>query len=153
MTLDLGDEAVAGETETYDFPTNSDVSAGDALVWDAGNDRLNRTSAAGENVFGIAAEDNPTNTNGALTSVHVGGPVVASAGGSVVQGDVVVSGSTAGQLDQNADGTGKSTDIDGTTDQGVFAPANPIALTDSGGSWPENTGNSLGSNEAVVRLP
>lgn len=152
MTLDLGDEALSDSTITVTVSANTDFSAGDAVKWDPANDRVEQTDSTGQDIFGVAAEDAP-GTAGNPAAIHIHGPVVASAGGSVVQGDIVVStGSTAGQLIQNTDATGKSTDVDGTTDQGVFAPANPEALTDSGGSWPPQEGNSLGTNEAVVML-
>lgn len=151
MTSDLGDEAVAGEATTVTLPSNTAGVAGDAVTWDSSNDRVDATDASTEDVFGVLAEDAP-GTAGDPVSVHIHGPVVANAGGSVVQGDVLIPSSTEGQLAQNSDGTGTQVDVDGTTDQGVFAPANPYALTDSGGSWPLTEGNSLGTNEAVVML-
>lgn len=152
MTLDLGDEAVSGSAVTITVPGDTDFSAGDAVKWDSGNDRVEQTDAAGDDVFGIAKEDAPSSA-GDLASIHVMGLVVANVGGSVVQGDVLISDSgNAGQLQQNGDSTGKQTDVDGTTDQGLFAPANPEAVTDSGGSWPMQEGNSLGANEGVVLL-
>lgn len=152
MTLDLGDEAFPDNAVSITVPANTSFVAGDAVKWDATNDRVEETSANDDDIFGIAAEDSPS-TAGDPAAVWVQGFVVANAGGSVVQGDVLIAdSSTNGRLIQNSDSTGKVTDVDGTTDQGIFAPVNPEALTDSGGSFPLATGNSLGSNEAVVRL-
>lgn len=152
MTLDLGDEAVPDHAVAITVPANTSFVAGDAVKWDATNDRVQETSANDDDIFGIAAEDSP-GTAGDPASVFIQGLVVANAGGNVVQGDVLLAGSsTNGRLIQNSDSTGKVVDVDGTTDQGVFAPVNPEAVTDSGGSWPLATGNSLGTNEAVVRL-
>lgn len=151
MTLDLGDELAADAAVAITVPGDTDFSAGDAVTWDASNDRVEQTDAAGEDIFGIAKEDAP-DTAGDGVSIWVYGPVVASVGGSVVQGDVLVTGSTAGQLDQNADDTGMSVDVDGTADQGVFAPANPMAITDEGGSYPYDGGNALPDNAAGVLL-
>lgn len=152
MTLDLGDEAAADTTVTVPLPCNSSGSAGDAVKWDSSNDRVTPTTAAQDDVVGVLKEDSPSSA-GDPASVHVHGPVVVNAGGSVVHGDVLdTSGSTNGRLVQNSDSTGKATDVDGTTDRGIFAPANPEAYSDSGGSWPPQSGNSLGTNEAVVML-
>lgn len=151
MTLDAGDELAADTAVAIPIPAETDFSAGDAVTWNASNDVVEQTDAAGEDVFGIAAEDAP-GTQGDLASIWVYGPVVANVGGSVVQGNVLVAGSTAGQLDQNADATGMSVDVDGTTDQGVFAPANPVAITDEAGTYPYDGGNALPAGTAGVLL-
>lgn len=151
MTLDLGDELAAGAAVSITVPGETDFSAGDAVTWNASNDRVEQTDAAGEDVFGIAAEDAP-GTAGDGASIWIYGPVVASVGSGVVQGNVLVTGSTAGQLEQNADATGMSVDVDGTADQGIFAPANPMAITDIAGSYPYGTGNSLPAGSAGVLL-
>lgn len=151
MTLDLGDEAVADSTVTASLPANTAGTAGDAVTWDPGNDRVDATDANGENVVGILAEDAP-GTAGDPASVHVSGLVVANVAAGVSHNDILLSSGTEGQLRANPDNTGHEVDVDGTTDQGLFAPANPQAFTDAGGSWPPQDGNSLGSNEAVVLL-
>lgn len=152
MTLSLGDEAVADNAVKITVPGGTSGVAGDACKWDASNDRVIETTANDDDIFGIFAEDTG-GSNDDPVAVWIQGLVVANAGGSVVQGDVLIAdSSTNGRLIQNSDSTGKVVDVDGTTDQGVFAPTNPEAVTDSGGAWPLVTGNSLGTNEAVVRL-
>lgn len=144
MSLDLGDSAF-GRAITIQYESNGSGSAGDAVTINS-SDQVAPTSSAGEDVFGVLAEDSPSSGDDVTVVVH--GDVIANAGGSVVASNVVVSSTTSGQLAQNADATGRSVDVDGTTDQGVFAPANPYALTDSGGTLPD--GNSLGTNEALI---
>lgn len=152
MTLNLGDEAIADNAVKVTFPGGTSGVAGDAVKWDAGNDRVTETTANDDDIFGILATDTGS-SNDDPVDVWIQGLVVANAGGSVTNGDVLLASSgTNGQLVQNGDATGKVTDVDGTTDQGLFAPVNPEAVTDSGGSWPFVNGNSLGANEAVVRL-
>lgn len=152
MTLSLGDEAIVDNAVKITVPGGTSGTAGDAVKWDSSNDRVTQTTANDDDIFGVLAEDTGS-SNDDPVNVWIQGLVVANAGGSVVQGNVLIAdSSTNGRLSQNSDSTGKVTDVDGTTDQGVFAPVNPEAVTDSGGSWPLTTGNSLGSNEAVVRL-
>jgi len=74
------------------------------------------------------------------------GDVVVNAGGSVTAGDIVETSGTAGQVAQNTNGK----EVTGGSFTGTFAPANPEALVDSGGTIPDGT--SLGANEAVVYL-
>lgn len=151
MTLDLGDEAVTDSAITVSLPSNTAGVAGDAVRWDSSNDRVDATDANGENVIGILAEDAP-GTAGESASVHVSGLVVAHVATGVVHNDSLLASGTEGQLRSNPDSNGMEVDVDGTTDQGLFAPANPIAFSDAGGSWPPQQGNTLGSNAAVVKL-
>lgn len=142
MPKELG-ESVYGTAETVKETSDGSGSAGDAVKID-GSDKVTPTSAAGEDVYGILAEDSPS--DGESVVVVVFGDVIGNAGGSVSKGDIAVTGTTGGRLEQNADATGMSVDVDGTTDQGVFAPGNPKALSDSGATV---EGASLGTNEAL----
>lgn len=151
MTLDLGDEAVSGATIQVPLPANSAGVAGDAVTWDSSNDRVDATDATGESVFGVLAEDAPSSAGG-IVSVVVHGLVVANCASGVVQGDTLLASGTEGQLRANPDSVGREVDVDGTTDQGLYAPLN-YAKTDSGGSWPlDGSQSSLGSNEAVIMV-
>lgn len=115
-------------------------SAGDA-VKDNGSGKVTTTGATGEDVYGILAEDSPS--DGEEVRVVVFGPVTANLGGSVTQGDIVETSGTAGQLAQNTNGK----EATGGSFTGTFAPGNPFALSDSGGTY---DGYSYGSNEGAL---
>lgn len=153
MTLDLGDEALAGSALTGTFPMNSTGSAGDAVTWDATNDRFTQTSAANETVYGVLAGPAPA-TAGDPAPVHIGGVLVAAVGTGVVQGDILVTTATAGELDTSAGVNARTITIDegGTTVHGEFAPVHPWAASDTAGTNPFNESESAPAGGAIVRL-
>lgn len=141
MPKELGDDLHAGTisvTETSD----GNGSAGDAVEID-GSGRVSPTDAAGDDVYGILATDMSGVSAGDEVDVVIFGPVVANAGGSVTKNDVLQTGSTAGQLEQNTNGK----EATGGSFTGTFAPGNPVALSASGGTY---DGHTFGTNEAAV---
>lgn len=144
MALEKGDYDVYGNNAVViTYESDGSGSAGDAVKTN-GSDQVTTTGSSGDDVFGVLAEDSPSAGNDVTVVKY--GDVIANAGGSVTAGDIVETSGTAGQLAQNTNGK----EATGGSFTGVFAPANPEALVDSGGTLPN--GNSLGSNEAVIFL-
>lgn len=142
MTKDLGDPLHAGTiivTETSD----GSGSAGD-FVKENGSGKVTPTAGTGEDVYGVisSAQDMSNVSDGDEISVVIFGPVVGNAGGSVTKGDIGETSGTNGQLAQNSN----NKEVTGGSFTGTFAPGNPYALSDSGGTY---DGASLGANEAA----
>jgi hypothetical protein len=142
MAKELGDPLHAMTlqlTETSD----GTGSAGDAVTKNS-SDKVTQIGSTGSDVYGILAEDSPS--NGDEVSVIVFGPVAANVGSSVTSSDIVISSSTGGQLAQEGDNGKEAT---GGSFTGTFAPGNPFALSDSGGSY---DGYSFSSNEGAIMM-
>lgn len=144
MALELGDYNVyASDAVVLTYESDGSGSAGDAVNVN-GSDQVTPTDASGDDIFGVLAEDSPS--AGEEVAVVKYGDVIVNSGGSVTAGDIVQTSSTAGQVAQNDNGK----EATGGSFTGTFAPANPEALVDSGGTLPDGT--SLGTNAAVVYL-
>lgn len=141
MSKELGDPLHQG-TIVVSEESDGNGSQGDA-VEDDGSGQVSPTDAAGDDVYGVIVSDMTDVSAGDEISVAIFGPVVANAGGSVTKGDIVQTGTTAGRLDQNTNGK----EATGGAFTGTFAPGNPFALSDSGGTY---DGYSLGTNEAAI---
>jgi len=144
MALDTGDYNVFyDDADVETVESNGSGSAGDAVKIN-GSGQAEPTGSAGESIYGVLAADSPS--AGEDVAVVKSGDVIINAGGSVTKGDIVETSGTAGQVAQNTNGK----EVTGGSFTGTFAPANPEALTASGGTLPDGT--SLGANEAVVDL-
>lgn len=153
MTLDLGDEAASDVGIHLTLPANSSGSAGDAVTWDAANDRVDQVSSTNTSIYGVLAEDSPS-TAGNRVGVWVHGPVVASVASGVTNGDIMVGSSTAGQMAASSGVNERTVAIDegGTTNHGEVALGHPYAISDAGGTNPLQESMSMDSNTAVIMV-
>lgn len=150
MGVELGDYGVETANENCVVRTETSDgtgSAGDAVTMD-GSQKVSQYTSDGDDLYGFLVEDSPS--DGEDVGVLIHGDVVANAGGSITAGDLIeLDGSTNGRVVQNTSGT--EVDVDeGGTDTYTIAAQTAKALTNSGGST--STGESLGSNEAVLYL-
>lgn len=148
MAVELGDYAVETATAVVTTETtDGSGSAGDAVTMDS-NQKVSQVTSSGADLYGFLAEDSGSDGDDVEVIIH--GDAVVNAGGSITAGDLVqVDGTTNGRVSQNSQGTQKQVDEGGTSTY-TLALQTAKALTNSGGST--STGESLGTNEAVVYL-
>lgn len=151
MSKELGDSWTSGPQLTRTVESDgTNLSAGDAVTIDA-SDQVSPTGD-GNDIYGVVAGpahdgvDLSSLSAGDELSVVVHGPVIANAGGSVTNGDLLETSSTSGRLVQNAQGTEQDVDEGGTATY-TLALNTARAYSDSGGTL---DGHSLGTNEAAI---
>lgn len=145
MPKELGESVFAG---SISIPKVSDGAGagGDAVTLD-GTGQVTPVTAAGDDIYGVLAEDSPA--AGETVLVTVFGLAVGNVDGAVTDNDVLEpEGTTAGRLASNAQGSHQSVNEGGTATYTV-ALDHPRAKSDAGG---EVTGAdvTLGANEAIV---
>lgn len=145
MAQELGDYAVLSDVAVvYSYESNGSGTAGDFVTINS-SDQVAPTSD-GDTIFAVLAEDSPSSSGDEVAVVRFG-EVIANTASGVTAGDVLETSATAGQAAANADGKEKAVDEGGTATY-TLAQGNPEAVIDAGGTLP--SGNTLGSNEAVV---
>lgn len=151
MSAELGDTLAGPKWTVTKGSDGTNMSAGDAVTVD-GSNQVGPTTD-GDDLFGVVLEavrdgvDLSDLSAGDPVSVVIFGGVIANAGGSVTEGDVLETSGTNGQLAQNAQGTEKDVD-EGGTETYTLGVATALALGDSGGETP--AGESVGTNEAAI---
>lgn len=151
MSKELGDSWTSGPQLTRTVESDgTNLSEGDAVTIDA-SQQVGPTGD-GDDLYGVVAgpSDDATDLSnlsaGDDVVVVVHGPVIANVGGSVTNGDLLETSSTAGQLAQNGTGTEQDVDEGGTATY-TLALETAKAYSDAGGSL---DGATLGSNEAAI---
>lgn len=155
MSVELGDQGLSGPSLTVTKPSDGTNlnGPGDAVTMDS-NQEVTPTGD-GDDLYGIVvgpssdAVDLTSLSQGDLVVVCVFGDVIANAGGSVTEGDLLETTSTSGRLGQNSTGTERDFDEGGTA-TGTAAYSTALALSNSGGT--AASGESLATNEAHIFL-
>lgn len=140
-------ESVYGSAVVATEETDGTGSKGDAVKLNA-SDQVTPTTAAGDDMYGVLAENASAKSAGDTVAVVIGGDVIANAGGGVTKGSLVTPSATAGQLASNAQGRVQAVDEGGTATY-TLAQGDPKALSDSGATV---RGSSLGANEAHIYI-
>lgn len=150
MSAELGDTLAGPKIVQTEASDGTNMSAGDFVTQDS-SQQVGPTGD-GDDIYGVVLEatkdgvDLSSLSAGDPVSVLVHGGVIGNAGGSVTKGDLVETGSTAGQVAQNGTGTEQDVDEGGTATY-TLALSTAKALSNSGGTTP--AGESLGANEAA----
>lgn len=143
MALEGGQE-VYPDGNSITLESDGSGSKGDFVTISAG--QVTPTSSGTDDIIGVLAQDAPA--AGDDVAVVISGIVVANVAGTVSKGDVLGPTATAGQADTNSQGLTHQVDEGGTavytlSMRGVFAVSAAGANVN---------GNSLGSNQAAVKL-
>lgn len=153
MAAELGDTG-SGPRRVVTRPSDgTNMSAGDAVTVNGSNQVT--PTGDGDDVFGVVLEatrdgvDLSSLSSGDPVSVIILGTVIANVGGSVTEGDLLETSSTAGQLAQNSTGTEQDVDEGGSATY-TLAMSTAMALSDDGGTT--EAGESLSTNEAEILL-